>query len=517
MVGIVVDQMRADYLYRYYDKYEEGGFKRLMNEGHNFRNNHFNYIPTYTAPGHASIYTGTTPQHHGIIANEWYDRTTDKGLYCVSDKTVQSVGGSGENGNMSPKNMISTTVTDELELSTVNRSKVIGIAIKDRGAILPAGHAADAAYWFDPDAGEFISSTFYMSELPEWVEQFNSRKLPKKYLDQTWSTLLPIEQYIESGPDDAPYERAIGGKEKPVFPYDLKKLSKEGKNLGLVRGTPFGNTLTMEMALAAIEGEDLGQDDVTDFLAVSFSSTDYVGHSFGPDSKELEDTYIRLDRDLNQMLVYLDEKVGSDEYTLFLTADHGVVDVPQLLMDQRLPGGYYDAGEKAAKALGALAEKVFGPGEWIRDVSNNQIFMNRSLLQEKGVMLAEAQKKLASEIGNFEVVFKAYTGTQMIQYEYTIGQAALLQKGYNPTRSGDVLIAKNPGYLAGGYGGKGTSHGSGYNYDTHVPLLFFGKNISPGFTVRRTVITDIAPTISTLLHISLPNASIGDPLTELFE
>ena len=328
VVGIVVDQMRHDYLQRFEGKFSNDGFRRLMREGFEARNTHYNYVPTYTAPGHASIYTGTTPRYHGIIANDWYSRVLDREVYCAEDTLANATGGSPAAGHISPRNLQANTITDELKLSTNFRSRVIGVSIKDRGAVLPAGHTPDGAYWFDPSVGEFMTSDFYTGELPEWVKKFNARKLVDKYSSQTWETLLPIDSYEESEPDNSPYERGFDGKETPTFPYDLKALRDQNGKYGMIRSTPFGNTLVLDMSRAALEAEGLGNDDITDFLAISLSSTDYVGHNFGPNSIEVEDTYIRLDRELAQFLKYLDDRIGKGQYLVFLTADHGVVENP---------------------------------------------------------------------------------------------------------------------------------------------------------------------------------------------
>jgi len=303
VVGIVVDQMRNDYLQRYEKRFGEGGFAKLMNEGFYNRNLHYNYIPTYTGPGHASIYTGTTPAVHGIVANDWYQRSTETMVNCVEDSAFVGVGGSIEEGRVSPKRLLASTITDELKLNCKNSCKVIGISLKDRGASLPAGHLADGAYWFDDKEGTFMTSSYYMETLPTWVSNFNNKKLPSLYSEKTWNTLYPIETYTASNPDDSKYEMIVKGKEKAVFPYDLKVL-KKNYNFGLIGYTPFGNTLLTDLAIAAMEGENLGKDETTDFLAISYSSPDIAGHAFGPRSVEIEDMYLRLDQELARLIAY---------------------------------------------------------------------------------------------------------------------------------------------------------------------------------------------------------------------
>lgn len=342
VVGIVVDQMRYDYLTRFYNRYGEGGFKRLMNDGFNLTNNHYNFVPTYTAPGHASIYTGTSPMNNGIIGNNWFDKFENRSIYNASDDTVEPVGTTNAEGKMSPRRLLTTTVTDELELHTQGRSKVIGISIKDRGAILPAGHAADAAYWYRGGGeGTFISSSFYINELPQWVKDYNASNPSQPYMRE-WNTLYPLSTYTASGTDLNDFEKAPRGKETATFPYDLPALQDENGGYSLLKATPYGNSLVADFAIAALKNEQMGMDAIPDFLAISFSSTDYVGHQYGVNAVELEDTYLRLDLELERLLNALDHQVGNDNYTVFLTADHGAVNNPAYLQSQGIAAGYFE-------------------------------------------------------------------------------------------------------------------------------------------------------------------------------
>lgn len=514
VVGIIVDQMRQEYIHRFRHQFTEGGFNRILNDGFAFRNAHYNYVPTYTAPGHASVYTGTTPSDHGIIANNWYSKQKDRSVYCVSDPSCSAIGGTAMNGKISPRNLISSTITDELRVFSNFRSKVIGISIKDRGAVLPAGHNPTAAFWMDSKTAEFMSSDYYFNELPGWVQEFNNKKLASKYLSQVWNTLNPIETYIESTEDNNAYERNFKGKETPTFPYNLKKLVKD-EGVGLIRSTPFGNTIVLDFGLEAIEKEALGADDITDFLALSFSSTDYIGHGFGPNSIELQDTYLRLDLEIKRLLDFLDERFGND-YLIFLSADHGVANVPQFQIDNKLPGGYVD--EKAAmKQVGELIEKEFGEGDWVLDVSNDQIFLDKELIKSKGLELTNVQEKIQSIVLSLDVVHQAYTANELAKRNGQDQYRRLLENGFNTQMSGDVLIRLLPGHINGSYGKEGTTHGSGNTNDTHVPILFFGKDIPSGNSVRKVSITDIAPTLSMLLNIPLPSNATGTPLLELFD
>ncbi|HVE61392.1 MAG TPA: alkaline phosphatase family protein, partial [Chitinophagaceae bacterium] len=336
VVGVVVDQMRWDFLYRYYDRYaENGGFKRLLNQGFSCENTFIPYAPTVTAPGHATIYTGSVPAINGITGNLWWDSQLNKSVYCTEDSTVKTVSNSPSTaGLQSPKNLLVTTIADELKLATNFKSKVIGIAIKDRGGILTAGHSANAAYWYDSKIGEWITSTYYMNELPTWVKNLNAKKLVDKYYQQGWNTLHPIATYSQSSTDEKTFEAKTLGNS---FPYDLKQFA--GKNYNIISVTPYGNSFTIDMAKEALVAEGLGTDNHTDLLAISFSSPDYIGHSFGPNSIEQEDDFLRLDKDLGEFLDFLDTKIGKGQYLFFLSADHGVAHVPQFLTENKIPAG----------------------------------------------------------------------------------------------------------------------------------------------------------------------------------
>ncbi|GAA5037725.1 alkaline phosphatase family protein [Marivirga lumbricoides] len=515
VVGIVVDQFRPDYLTRYYEHFSANGFKRILTNGYQNKNTHFNYIPTYTGPGHASVYTGATPKTHGIIANDWYDRAMGEKVYCAEDTSVHTIGSESKKGLMSPHRMLSSTITDELMLATNFKSKVIGLAIKDRGSILPAGHTPTGAYWYDSSTGDFITSSYYdRKELPEWMQQFNARKLSDKYLDSAWTLSLPEEAYTQSTADAMPYESVFKGKDQSVFPYDLKELRKDNGNFGLLPGTPFGNTLSTDVAIAAIEGEQMGQDEITDFLALSYSSTDYIGHGFGPRSMEVEDTYIKLDQDIERLLNYLDEKVGEGEYLVFVTADHACAEVPSYMLSKKIPAGYYRGREYKNAIENALSEK-YGAGDWIESLSNEQFFLNQELIAEKKIKLDEIRQFVVQQVLQLDGVAQAYSASDMQQSEFTEGIASALQMGYNFKRSGDVLFVLEPGWFHGS--GIGTTHGSGYNYDSHVPLLWFGAGIEAGASYKRQSIDDIAVTLSFLLDTKLPNGATGEPILELLK
>ncbi len=521
VVGIVVDQMRQEYLYRFDKKFSTGGFKRLISDGFMLKNAHYNYVPTYTGPGHASVYTGTTPAIHGIIGNDWFDKVSKKDVNCVGDENQKPVGSEKGNGDVSPWRLLSTTITDELKLASQKRSKVIGLSLKDRGAVLPAGHMADAAYWFDGPSGKFISSTYYKPGLPQWVEKFNALNLADQYLNKDWNTLLPIDQYTESGPDDTPYETRFKGKdEKPVFPYKLKEMRTKFASMDLILTTGFGCDLLTELAKAALDGEDLGNDDITDFLTVSFSSPDYVGHAMGPNSVEIEDTYLRLDRNIEDLLKELDKKVGAGQYVVFLTADHAVADVPQYLKDNRIPAGilrqtYVEAG------LNDFLKKYFPDKKIIERISNDQVFLNQEAFsgdpKSSGVDVLVATELISQYLMSIDGIASVFTSSTLRTSDY--GEKGLkgnVVRGYNPKRSGDIAYVLEQNWITS-LTTVGTTHGSGYTYDTHVPVLFYGWGIKKGSSAQPHTITDIAPTLSVLLKIKFPSGCTGQPIVEIVD
>lgn len=509
VVGIVIDQMRYDYLTRFYSKFGSDGFKRLINKGFNCKNNHYNYVPTYTGPGHASIFTGTSPKNHGIIANYWYDKFEKEKVYCAGDSNVLAVGSDAKAERMSPHRMKTTTFADENRLHTQMRGKTIGISIKDRGAILPAGHSANAAYWFrGKEEGDFITSTYYMNTLPKWVTDFNASNTAESYLRE-WNTLYDINTYTESGNDLNAFEKGFKGKENATFPYDLAKLKEDNSGFDIIKATPFGNSIVADFAIKAIDAEQLGKDNITDVLTISFSSPDYIGHNFGVNSKEIEDTYIRLDKDLERLFKVLDTKVGVGAYTLFLTADHGAVEVPAYLQSVKIPAGYFNKNE-FNKKLNAFLIKEFTASDLIENISNDQIFLNKSRLKELNLSLENVKSTIVNEVINYKHIDKVYSSQTMQNASFSSGIEVLLQNGYNQKRSGDIIFVKDPAVIS--YSRTGSTHGSGSTFDTHVPLLFYGNGIKKGSTLLKTEITDIAPTISALLGTSFPNGTTGTVL-----
>ncbi len=518
VVGIVVDQMRWDYLYRYYSRYGNAGFKRLLNEGFSCENTNIDYIPTVTAAGHTAIYTGSVPALHGIAGNDFIIQATGKSMYCTDDSTVQTVGAAGKTGQMSPRNLLTTTVTDELRLATNFHSKVIGIALKDRGGILPAGHTANAAYWSDDKSGNWITSTYYMKDLPQWVKDFNDQKIPETYLKLDWNTLYPINTYLQSTADNNNYEGAFKGTDAPTMPVKTSNLYKG--NLGLIRNVPYGNTMTLDLAVAAINGEQLGARGETDFLAVSLSSTDYIGHQFGINAVEIEDTYLRLDRDIANFLTYLDAKIGKGKYTVFLTADHGAAHNPAFLQDNNIPAGVWDDAV-TVKDLNSFLMNKYKIDGLVISFNNYQVNFNYSIVK----YLHLDESVLKSEVIAYleKLPYVAFAVDMQKAQKAPIPQELRTRiiNGYNAERSGAIQIILKPAWFTGhgtnDKGPTGTTHGTWNPYDAHIPLVFMGWGIQHGTLNRGTHMTDIAPTIAALLHIQAPNGSIGEPISEVLK
>lgn len=515
IVGIVIDQMRWDYLYRFNPLYKAGGgFKRMLAEGFSCDNTLVPYTPTITACGHTCVYTGSVPSVHGITGNAWWDNQQMKSIYCSEDKTVRGVGGkTAEDGQMSPRNMLVTTICDQLRMSTNFQSKVIGIALKDRGSILPAGHSANAAYWYEGRSGNFITSTYYMNELPSWVNQFNNRKLVDSLYQTAWNTYLPKEiysQYVTADVKD--YEARPFGKEASGFPYSLSRFA--GNDYGKIATTPYGNTLTIEMAKAAVLAENLGRNSVTDFLAVSFSSPDYIGHAFGPDSWEMLDDYVRLDDELGKLFAFLDVAVGKGQYTTFLTADHAVAHIPGFLKENKLPGGVIDVAGMV-KDMNIKLKERFGVDTTIVSLLNYQVYLNHPKLDAKKTDEESVKKWIIQYIRKNDAVANVFATADIMTTPINRTLREMLANGYYPNRSGDIQIIFKPGYIEGG--ATGTTHGLWYPYDAHIPLLWYGWGIKPGKTNRETYMTDIAPTIAALLHIQAPNGNVGKVLEDIIK
>ncbi|MEZ5016530.1 MAG: alkaline phosphatase PafA [Flavipsychrobacter sp.] len=513
VVGLVVDQMRWDYLYRYYDRYSDKGFKRLMNKGYACQNTIINYIPTATGPGHASVYTGSVPAIHGIASNSWIEVKTGKQWYCVEDPSVTSVGGSDKAGKMSPRNLNTTTVGDELRLSTNKRSKVFGVGIKDRGSILPAGHTANGAFWFDDSTGNFMTSSFYMEALPDWLNQFNNKRLADKYIKQPWQLLYDKATYTNSLPDDNAYEGTFLMEKSPIFPHKLY----EGKqsNYKFLRYMPAGNTITLDLAEACIIGEQLGKDDNTDMLCITLSSTDYAGHNYAPDAMEMEDMFLRLDLDIATFLDKLDDLVGAGNYTIFLTADHGAVRNSMYLNSLKIPSGNKLEYNSSVELNHFLVEQ-FKVAGLVKAISSYQVYYNEEKIKANQLDRAKVKEATVAYLLEHEGVATIIDLEELDALTIPEPIRTMIVNSHYPKRNGALLVLLRPGWYSG-YGKTGTTHGSWAPYDSHVPLLWYGWGINKGVSYKTVNITDIAATLSSLLHIQMPNGNVGQVIEGVIE
>lgn len=511
VVGLILDQMRWDYLYRYQSRYAaDGGFKRLLNQGATCENTIIPYTPTVTACGHASVYTGTVPAINGITGNAWWDQDRQATVYCTDDKSVKTVGADNSSGLMSPRNLLVTTIGDELKMATQFRSKVVGIALKDRGAILPAGHSANAAYWYDGRTGNWVTSTYYRSQLPEWAQQYNAQKRPDDLYNSGWSTLYPIGTYTSSTTDEKAYESQTFGSK---LPYDLS--SYIGKDYSKILSTPHGNSLTFEFAKKALVADSLGQDAITDLLAISFSSPDYIGHAYGPNSVESEDGFLRMDRELGDFLRFLDQQVGAGNYTLFLSADHGAASVPEYMQENNMPGGRVFFGAIINKINLGL-QRDYQIANLIVSDDNYQIHLNRKAIDSAGLDRSTIEKKIQSLLMNEPGIDRVFSLSELNTIPLNATVRDMLNNGYHPRRSGDLQVIVRSHYIDA-YSKTGTTHGLWNPYDSHIPLLWFGWGVRPGRILRETYMTDIAPTLASLLRIQMPSGSVGKAISEVIK
>lgn len=524
VIGIVVDQMRYDYLTWLDKKFmpagkKSGGFNRLLKNGASLTEAHYTFSNTLTAVGHQTCFSGVNPSRSGIIANDWYEKELKREMYCVSDSTVQAVGIAPEKnaGKMSPRNALVENVCDLLKKESPT-SKVIGIALKDRGAILPAGKHADAAYWFDTESGNWITSTYYQAALPEWINQFNALKLPESYLGKTWERLLPENSYTNR--DNAPGEGTLLGESEPVFPhkvFDLRTaadnpLFKRNKRYDPIPATPFGSELTLELAKAAIKGESLGMRGVTDVLTVSISTVDYCGHIFGFESHEAQDLVLRLDRQLDDFFKFIDKTVGFENCLIILTADHGVAPIPEQAV-----GGLRLYEKPFLDSLKAAVDTLYP--NVIEAFTNGEVYLNQKEIAEKKYELGEVEKFVGLMGMHLSGIVDYYTRQELMNLQEVLefdSVGTMVLNSFHPARSGDVkLILKENAFFS--YRQTGTTHGTHYRYDTHVPMLFSGKGIKRGKFSQKSAVIDIAPTLHDLLGLNAKHRYDGRVIREIME
>lgn len=513
VVGIVVSQMRYDYIQRFWDKLDENGIKLLVNRGTICRNTSFNYLFSQQGVGHASIATGTTPADHGIVGGEWYLYLQDRIEGSTEDQQQKAVGGDFDNGHYSPRNLMCTTLGDELRLSNNFRSKVFAVSMDPAPGIFSAGHTGNGAYWFDPKTGNWITSTYYTDTLQQWVNDFNAKQFPGIYLKETWNPVIPIEQYTESLPDKNKYETGLKG--QITFPYLLAEISEVKRNkmdYSFLNKTPFGNTYTKDFAVNMIVNEQLGKDSFTDILTICLTALENIGSLFGPNSVEVEDAFLRLDREIAHFLNFLDQEVGKENALVFLTSDHGVAQIPAYLSDNKIPAGYFNHTGAISLLTSALNNK-YGRGEWVRAYHAQQVYLNHTLIEDSKLSLKEMQEYVAQFMLQFSGVANTITSQTLQTANFTDGVYKKIQNSYNQKRSGDVIINLKAGWVEKNDASTGGT--SSYSYDSRVPLIWYGWKIGRGSITRQIDIIDIAPTVSSFLNIAYPNSSSGSPVFEL--
>ncbi|HPX44013.1 MAG TPA: alkaline phosphatase family protein [Bacteroidales bacterium] len=517
IIGIVVEQLRFDQIERLRDRFSDNGIKRMINEGTFFKNASYDYMLTQSAPGFSTIATGTEPAYHGITSDNWYVPLKNEFIYCTKDISVNPVGGSYESGLHSPVNLNASTFADELKIATGKKSKVFSVGVKEQSAILTAGHSTDGVFWYDNVTGGWMSSTYYVQALPSWVNDFNAMRRQEAYLNSSWTLLKEAEAYSTCLPDSNKFEKGFGGQN--YFPYDLNKLSKSGgrnsdRNNAFLRETPFADALTTDFAIKLIEEEELGKDDVTDFLSICYSSTDYIGHRFGPSSVETADAIFRLDKNIETLLNYLNDNLGKRNILVYFTSAHGVAELPQVMADNRVPSGYFMQNQ-ALQLLRSYLNAVYGEGDWVKGFTERQVFLNRTLIEDARLQIEDVQKRTARFLNQFTGVASAYPYYAFEANDFGNGHLRKIINSFSAQRSGDVIITLLPGWVEAEEGHL-TGHNSPYEYDGHVPLIWYGWTVNRSTVMRKVNLTDVAATLSSLCRIPYPNACTGEPMPELF-
>ncbi len=518
VIGIVVEQLRYDHLEQYRNRLAENGIRLLLNEGTYYQNASYEYMLTQSAPGHATISTGAEPSVHGITSDSWYVSLRNELIYSTADNSEGSVGGSFESGLRSPVNLLASTFSDELKMATNGQARVFSVGMKDNSAILSAGHSADAAYWYDNSTGTWMTSTYYRDSLPDWINDFNASGYSDTYLNGSWTLIRPVEDYIDCVPDSNSFEAGFEGVN--YFPYDLKDLSTKRKLLtkerdySLLEEVPFGNSLTNQFAMKLIEKEELGVDDVTDFITICYSATDNIGHRFGPSSYEVADAVYRLDKDIAELLTFLNDKIGKRNILVYFTAAHGVSEIPDIRESYRIPSGYFIQNQ-AVQLLRSYLNVLYGEGSWVKGYSERQVFLNREFIEDAKIDLDDIRQKVARFMVQFTGVASAYPYSAFETNDFVDGNLSRISNSFSPKRSGDVILILNPGWVEK-EDDHVTEHNSPYEYDTHVPLIWYGWSANRATVTRKVNLTDIAATLSSLLKVPYPNACTGEPLFELF-
>lgn len=513
VVGIVVEGLPFDHIQQYWDRFGEGGFKKLIRQGIYYTETELPYMLAGKGVSEATLSTGTMPSIHGIVAEKWYNRLRREEVDPTYDYTVQTIGGTGQNGKHSPHQLLATTLGDVLYLSNSRSSKVVSIALEPASSILLGGHLISGSYWFDYRTGNWITSSAYRAELPDWVTNFNSRRTGDLYLTRDWNLLLAETRYQECVPDENGFETGFFGEHR-TFPYRMNRLKRASMNrdYSVIGMTPFGNTLTLDFAMAALEGEELGQDDHTDLLTIGLSAGYQLARWFGPDTREYVDILLRLDMDLQHLLFVLEEKVGKDQLLVYLVSTHGMARDPDYARALNHPNGYFRY-RNAMALLNSYLGALYGDGVWVESYMNHQVYLNEKQIEESDVSYRTILEEATRFLTHFEGVAFA-NPTDRISYG-TVPEpwGTLAQNNYHPDRSGDIILILEPGWIV--EGNFDTDCQSPYLYDRHIPLIWYGWDLQPSRVNRTVQITDIAPTLSAIMGIPKPSASTGSVLTEV--
>jgi len=513
IVGITVSGMQYDYLSVYWDKFSDGGFRRMATSGANCKNARYNYLITDPSVGFASIATGTRPSEHGIVADYWYRRLTNEVVNSIEDQEQSTVGGSYGTGTYSPWALHSRTLSDEIRVKSRFKSRSIGISMDPNAAVLLSGHTASGAYWLDPQKAAWISSSYYMDSLPAWVNEFNGKNYRDLYLNRSWETLQPISEYEESMLDNNPYETGLKG--QITFPYDLARLSSDGRggrDYSLLMTTPWGNTYTKDMAIAAIVNEELGQHEATDIIHIGFNATKYLANYYSTWSVETQDTYLRLDEDIAHLLQFLDDQLGLENVLIYLTAENALAVDPNYLSESRIPSGFFNY-RTSISLLKSYLNAIYGRGEWVTFYYAQQIYLNHQLIEDSNLSLEDVQDKVARFMVQINGVSNALQAYVLQQNYFTDGVMNRIQNSYYQKRSGDVILYLTPGWVE--HSNVTGSNFAEFRYSPHVPLIFYGWKINRVTISYKVSPADIATSIASFLEISMPDNATGEVMSDL--
>lgn len=511
VIRVVVEQMRYEMLLRYWDRFEQdAGFKRLVNNGVLCKNTKLNYAFTERAPGFATLTTGTNPSVHGMVLDYWYNRLSNKKEFSIDDSIYETVGSVTPEEGFSPSNLLAGTLGDELKMLNP-KSKVFSVGLNPVSAILGAGNISDGAYWFEEKTGNWITSSYYRDSLPKWVENFNDKGLQDIYMKKQWETLMPDTSYIHSMPDENESEEGFLLIYKKHFPYNLSVLKKKSQSFKYLKYTPFGNTYTKDFVHTLILNESLGDDKNVDLLTLSFSASSYVNDLFGPRSMEMEDLYLRLDRQLDHLVNFLEKNVGKNEFLLVLTADRGCADSYDYRQTKNLPVRDFRP-EQGLSLLRSYLDIVYEKEQWIKNYTKRQLYLDHSLIDQHGYSHSDVESTISNFMVKKSGISYAVKASTLREGNFIEGINQKLQHSYHPKRSGDIFLGLEAGSIE-----QSESTGSSYNYHAHIPLIWYGKGIHSGELQRKIRLRDIAPTISMLIDIPLPEASDGKPIRELLD